>query len=83
MKSSLVVLAAGVLLLAGCAHQQAFVSPKLEILNSQVAANPTDAQAYSNRGYSLALLGQKAAARADLQMAVGRNRNLADRWSRS
>ena len=42
-------------------------SPKLEILNGQIEANPSDPQAYSNRGYVLALLGQKEAARADLQ----------------
>lgn len=45
-------------------------SPKLEILNQQVAANAQDAQAYSNRGYVLALLGRKADARADLLKAL-------------
>jgi tetratricopeptide (TPR) repeat protein len=45
-------------------------SPKLEILDTQIKANPQDAQAYSNRGYTLALLGRKAEARADLQKAV-------------
>jgi tetratricopeptide (TPR) repeat protein len=45
-------------------------TPKLEILNGQIKANANDAQAYSNRGYTLALLGRKAEARADLQKAV-------------
>src|SRR3954466_1935214 len=45
-------------------------TPKLEILNQQIRNNPNDAQAYSNRGYTLALLGRKAEARADLQRAV-------------
>src|ERR1041385_4844228 len=63
------------MLMAGCAHQQkdsawAPATPKLKILNGQIKANPADAQAYSNRGYVLALLGQKEAARADLQKAV-------------
>jgi len=47
-----------------------FVSPKLEILNDQVKHNPADAQAYSNRGYLLALLGRKEEARADLRKTV-------------
>lgn len=45
-------------------------TPKLEILNKQIIANPEDAQAYSNRGYTLALLGRKEEARRDLQKAV-------------
>ena len=45
-------------------------SPKLEILNEQIKANPSDAQAHSNRGYVLALLGQREAARADLQKVI-------------
>ena len=58
-------------LLTGCAHQAAVVSsPKVAILDQQIIANPENAQAYSNRGYALALLGQKQAARADLQRAV-------------
>ena len=60
-------------LVAGCAHQKAArvqSSPKLEILDQQIKANSKDAQAYSNRGYTLALLGRKAEARADLQRAV-------------
>ena len=64
-------------LLFGCAHQDAHrghslvqTSPKLEILNQQLKNNPKDAQALSNRGYTLALLGRKEEARADLQKAV-------------
>jgi tetratricopeptide (TPR) repeat protein len=45
-------------------------TPKLEVLNAQIKANDQDAQAYSNRGYTLALLGRKAEARADLQKAI-------------
>lgn len=45
-------------------------TPKLEILNRQIQANAENAQAYSNRGYVLALLGRKEEARADLQKAV-------------
>jgi len=45
-------------------------TPKLEILNQQIAANSEDAQAYANRGYTLALLGRKAEARADIQKSV-------------
>lgn len=61
------------ILVAGCAHQKPSLvqsTPKLEILNKQIRINPNDAQAYSNRGYTLALLGRKAEARADLQRAV-------------
>ena len=70
-------------LLAGCAHTNrdpnpsppgpsvsVSSSPKLEILNEQIKANPSNAQAHSNRGYVLALLGQKEAARADLQKVI-------------
>jgi tetratricopeptide (TPR) repeat protein len=60
-------------LIAGCAHQKPSLiqsTPKLAILNKQIALNTNDAQAYSNRGYTLALLGRKAEARADLQRAV-------------
>ena len=45
-------------------------TPKLEILNQQITANAEDAQAYVNRGYTLALLGRKDEARADLKKAV-------------
>ena len=67
-------------LLAGCAHTKpapvaTLTSPKIEILNGQVKANPADAQAYSNRGYALAILGQREAARADLQKAVALKNN--------
>jgi len=62
-----------IMLGAGCAHQNPSLiqsTPKLEILNKQITLNANDAQAYSNRGYTLALLGRKAEARADLQRAV-------------
>src|ERR1700757_5181175 len=61
------------ILVAGCAHQKPALvqsTPKLEILNKQIKLNANDAQAYSNRGYTLALLGRKGEARADLQRAV-------------
>jgi tetratricopeptide (TPR) repeat protein len=61
------------ILVAGCAHQKPSLiqsTPKLEILNRQIQINPNDAQAYSNRGYTLALLGRKTEARVDLQRAV-------------
>ncbi len=61
------------ILVAGCAHQKPSSvqsTPKLEILNKQIRLNANDAQAYSNRGYTLALLGRKAEARADLQRAM-------------
>ena len=45
-------------------------TPKLEILNQQIKNNPEDSQAFSNRGYTLALLGRKEEARADLKKAV-------------
>jgi tetratricopeptide (TPR) repeat protein len=45
-------------------------TPKLEILNRQIEANAENAQAYSNRGYVLALLGRKEEARADLKKAL-------------
>jgi tetratricopeptide (TPR) repeat protein len=71
-----------VALLAACAHQDTNrevslvqTSPKLEILNQQIKANPNDAQALSNRGYTLALLGRKAEARADLQKAIAQKDN--------
>lgn len=63
-------------LVTGCAPQHArqwspvTTSPRLEILNKQIELNPNDAQAYSNRAYTLALLGRKAEARADLQKTV-------------
>ena len=61
------------MVVAGCAHPKPTLvqsTPKLEILNKQIKLNANDAQAYSNRGYTLALLGRKAEARADLQRAV-------------
>lgn len=45
-------------------------TPKLENLGKQITANPENAQAYSNRGYTLALLGRKEEARADLKKAA-------------
>lgn len=45
-------------------------TPKLENLNRQIQENPENAQAYSNRGYVLALLGRKDEARADLKKAL-------------
>jgi hypothetical protein len=61
-----------VLVLSGCAHRTGgpVTSPKLEILNQQVLNNPNNAQAHLNRGYTLALLGDRAAARADLRRAL-------------
>src|SRR5262245_34067112 len=62
---------------SSCAHRsvaalaaQVDTTPKLEILNQQIKINPNDAQAYSNRGYTLALLGRGKEARADLQKAL-------------
>ena len=46
------------------------MTPKLENLNKQIGTNAEDAQAYINRGYTLALLGRKTDARADIQKAV-------------
>ncbi len=61
------------LVVMGCAHSRPSsiqTTPKLEILDKQIKLNPEDAQAHSNRGYTLALLGRKAEARADLRRAV-------------
>src|SRR5688572_20976152 len=72
----LLSLGCALLTLLGCAQHQGTrsttvsSSPKLEILNQQIKANPKDAQAYSNRGYVLALLGRKDEARADLQQVI-------------
>ncbi len=59
-------------LLIGCVTPvvSPFSSPKLDILNDQIQRNPEDAQAFSNRGYVLALLGRTDQARADLKKAV-------------
>ncbi|HAB19531.1 MAG TPA: hypothetical protein DCE44_24255, partial [Verrucomicrobiales bacterium] len=67
-------------MLAGCAHSPTTspvlaISPKLEILDQQIKTHSKNAQAYSNRGYVLALLGQQEAARADLKKAVALNDN--------
>jgi tetratricopeptide (TPR) repeat protein len=67
------------ILMAGCAttapsstktSAEPFGTPKLEVLNQQIQRNGEDAQAFSNRGYTLALLGRKEEARADLQRAI-------------
>ncbi len=66
------------MVVAACAHPKPSLiqsTPKLEILNKQIKLNPNDAQAYSNRGYTLALLGRKAEARADLRQAVALKNN--------
>ena len=70
MKKPLHWFSLAVLLAGGCVHGPSLTSPKLEILNQQVKANPDNAQAYSNRGYTLALLGQRAEARADVRKAL-------------
>jgi len=63
------------MLVTGCAHRKAALvptvptvqtSPKLEILDQQIKLNANDAQAYSNRGYTLALLGRKVEVCTDL-----------------
>jgi tetratricopeptide (TPR) repeat protein len=54
----------------GAELQPVDMSPKLENLNKQIAANAEDSQAFSNRAYTLALLGRKDEARADLKKAV-------------
>lgn len=67
----LMALCVGLLLVAARAEPGAVeTTPKLEVLTGQIAANPNDSQAYSNRGYTLALLGRKEEARADLKKAV-------------
>src|SRR3954465_7772281 len=62
----------GLLLLTAPAGEPAPVqtTPTLEGLEGQIKANPQDSQAYSNRGYVLALLGRKDESRADLKRAV-------------
>jgi len=60
-------------LVAGSAKAQletVDMTPKLDNLNKQIAANGEDAQAYMNRGYTLALLGRKTEARLDIQKAL-------------
>jgi tetratricopeptide (TPR) repeat protein len=72
--ASLVFVAAA---LCGCAHTGGSAasaplgtSPKLEVLNQQIKANAENSQALANRGYTLALLGRKVEARADLRKAT-------------
>src|SRR4051812_49423880 len=75
-KSLFVLICSGTIFLAaGCAHPVAgpaavVKTPKLEVLNEQIKLNGSDPQAYSNRGYVLALLGQKEAARTDLRKVI-------------
>jgi tetratricopeptide (TPR) repeat protein len=80
MKSLTLSFLLGAIILTGCAHQHpasssgaatvtTFTTPKLDILDSQIKANPNNYQGYANRGYALALLGRKEAARADLRKA--------------
>jgi tetratricopeptide (TPR) repeat protein len=75
-KLALLSLAVG-LFATGCATTsktvtipEAFSTPRLDVLNQQIQRNADDAQVYSNRGYTFALLGRKTEARADLQKAV-------------
>lgn len=78
MKSTTAVFSLALALtLTGCATtsskpatSSSFTTPKLDVLNQQIQRNAEDAQAFSNRGYTLALLGRKNEARADLQKAV-------------
>ncbi len=72
------VIGALAVFLAGCAAPApavpktaaAFSTPKLDNLNEQIQRNGSDPQAYSNRGYVLALLGRQEEARADLRKTV-------------
>src|SRR4051812_44447436 len=67
----IVVLAMGIWMHgASGAEAPVFITPKLEILNKQIEMNGEDAQAYANRGYTLALLGRKDDARADITKSV-------------
>jgi Flp pilus assembly protein TadD len=43
---------------------------QLENLNQQIRANAENSQAYANRGYTLAVLGRKEEARADIRKSV-------------
>lgn len=70
LRSACVYLALTLLVAAAEPPAPVQTTPKLEILNGQIKANDKDAQAYSNRGYTLALLGRKDEARADLRKAV-------------
>jgi tetratricopeptide (TPR) repeat protein len=73
MKKGLPLALFAVLAFVGCIHRTPVTTPKLTELNVRIAAKPGDAQAYANRGYANALLGQKQAARADLRRAVELN----------
>lgn len=52
------------------AAEPVLTTPKLDVLNKQIEQHADSAKAYSNRGYTLALLGRKEEARADLKKAV-------------
>jgi tetratricopeptide (TPR) repeat protein len=76
MKTVAILLALTVFL-TGCATTSSnktaaepFGTPKLDVLNQQIQRNAEDPQALSNRGYTLALLGRKEEARADLQKVI-------------
>ena len=63
MLKSVLLCVALIALVEGCAHPKVAtptvrVTPKLEVLNQQIEANAENAQAYANRGYTLALLGR-------------------------
>jgi tetratricopeptide (TPR) repeat protein len=78
VNARLLLSAAILICFAACAHAPSpqsnraaeFNTPKLDILNQQIQRNSQDATLYSNRGYVLALLGRKEAARADLKKTV-------------
>jgi tetratricopeptide (TPR) repeat protein len=76
MKTTAILLGLSILS-TGCATTSsnktaaaAFATPKLEVLNQQIQRNGEDPQALSNRGYTLALLGRKEEARADLRKVI-------------
>ena len=71
MKTLLLCLSLGLMTVVLRAESEVVaMTPKLENLNKQIAANDKDAQAYANRGYTLALLGRKDEARADIRKSV-------------
>ena len=47
-----------------------FITPELEILDRQIHADDQNAQGFANRGYTLAVLGRKEEARADVRRSV-------------
>ncbi|MDR3402203.1 MAG: tetratricopeptide repeat protein [Chthoniobacter sp.] len=70
----LVCLCLGLVVAIACAEEPkrevVDTTPKLEVLNQQIAMNAEDSQAIVNRAYTYALLGRKEEARADLQKAL-------------